>query len=229
MFGAEHVDEPGQALARALGYPYAVPTGSYALIDGRPADVEAAKVDLAERIPLLAYGSNAAPEVLARKLAATPEPVPVLRTNLRDFDVVYSAHVSPYGAVPATLRRSPGTEVRAFVAYLTGEQLGLVSATEPNYELARLDRPSCTLAQGDAPAELHVYVSRHGCLLLNGAEVALAEIESRGRRFAAMGQRQVLERVCALLAPDRDLASFVEACVSGAIDARERLDSAEAP
>jgi hypothetical protein len=178
---------------RALDYPFGIPSRSYALVDGAPVDVEQVEVDLAERSALLAYGSNAAPEVLARKLAAAPDPVPVPRTTLRDFDVVYSAHVSPYGAIPATLARSPGTEVRAFVAYLTAEQLDLVSATEPNYDLARFDRPSCTLEKGAAPAELYVYLSKHGPLLIDGREVALAEIAAEGRHFPEMTQRQVQE------------------------------------
>lgn len=180
---------------RALDYPYAIPSRSYALVDGEAVDPARAAVDLGERLALLAYGSNAAPEVLARKLAAAPQPVPVMRTTLRDFDVVYSAHMSPYGAIPATLARSPGTEVGAFVAYLTAEQLELVSATEPNYDLASFDRPSCTLERGAAPAELNVYLSKHGALLLDGREVALSEIPAEGRRFPEMTQRQVQERV----------------------------------
>lgn len=189
---------------RALGYPYAIPERSYALAgDARGAlgavAPDAVEVDLAGRTALLAYGSNAAPEVLARKLAAAPDPVPVIRTALRDFDAVYSAHISTYGAVPATLARSPGTEVRAFVAYLTSEQLELVSATEPNYDLARFDRPSCTLEKGDAPAELNVYLSKHGPLLVDGREIALAEIEASGRRFPQMDQRQIQQRFRAAL------------------------------
>lgn len=180
---------------RALDYPFGIPSRSYALLDGEAVEPDRVEVDLGERLALLAYGSNAAPEVLARKTAAAPQPIPVLRTTLRDFDVVYSAHRSPYGAIPATLARSPGTEVRAFVAYLTGEQLDLVSATEPNYDLARFDRPSCTLERGAAPAELNVYLSKHGALSIDGHEVALAEIEAEGRRFPEMTQPQVQERV----------------------------------
>lgn len=223
-----HMTERSEVVARALGYPYAIPPSSYALLEGRAVDVEAAAIDLADRVALLAYGSNAAPEVLAAKLAPAPDPVAVVRTELRNFDVVYSAHVSPYGSVPATLRRSPGTEVRAFVAYLTDEQLRLVSATEPNYELARFDRPSCALERGDAPPELWAYVSRHGCLLLDGGEVALAEVAARGRHFPALDQRQALEHVRDILAPGRDLASFVEACAVGEVDSAG-LSRGEAP
>jgi hypothetical protein len=203
--------ERSEVVRQALAYPYAIPSRSYALVDGRTCDLHAAEVDRASRVPLLAYGSNAAPAVLARKLAAASDPVPVVRTALRDFDVVYSAHVSRYGAVPATLRRSPGTEAPAFVAYVTAEQLRLISATEPNYQLARFDRPSCTLERGEAPPELSAYVSRHGCLLLDGREVALAAIGATARRFPAMSQRQVLERIRDLLEPGSDLASFLTA------------------
>jgi hypothetical protein len=215
------MEEKSEVVARALDYPYAIPAISYALIDGRTADIEAAEVDLSDRIPLLAYGSNAAPEVLARKLAAAPDPVPMVRTDLRDFDVVYSAHVSPYGAVPATLRRSPGTEVRAFIAYLTRDQLGLISATEPNYELAKLDRPSCTLDLDDAAAELNVYVSRHGCLSIASGEVAVAAIEAYGRVFPAMSQKEILEHVRRRLCPEEPLARFIALTAAHPDTARE--------
>ncbi len=203
------MEQPSEAVRRALDYPYGIPSSSYALVDGQPVEPEAAAVDPATRHALLAYGSNAAPRVLAGKLAASPEPVLALRTVLRDFDVVYSAHVSRYGAVPATLGRSPGTEVPAFVVYVTEEQLELISPTEPNYELARFDRPSCTLERGDAPAELRAYVSRHGSLLLDGSEIALAAIEARDRRLPAMGQREVLELVREALCPERSLSDFI--------------------
>ena len=49
------------------------------------------------RCPVVAYGSNADPEVLRDASSRTScRPVAAdLRGRLRDFDVVYSAHVSP--------------------------------------------------------------------------------------------------------------------------------------
>ncbi|HEU5142083.1 MAG TPA: hypothetical protein VFU04_02885 [Solirubrobacterales bacterium] len=206
-------------MERALAYPYDIPTGSYALVAGKAVQLTSANdVDCDDRIALLAYGSNASPNVLARKLSTRPDPVPVVRTVLRDFDVVYSAHLSLYGAVPATLTRSSGTEATAFIAYLTERQLALVSATEPNYHLARFDRPSCTLDRGVAPAELQVYLSRHGPLRLDGGEVALAAIEARERRLPAMGQREVLERVRDLVCPGSDLATLIREHAGSRID-----------
>ena len=62
------------------------------------------EIDIGGRRALLAYGANASPEALTRKLAhLPPEPIAALRVALRGWDVVYSAHVSPYGSVPATV------------------------------------------------------------------------------------------------------------------------------
>ena len=105
--------DPGETAAilkRALDYPYATPDRSYLYLDGGARELPGAGADLSARTPLLSYGANAAPDALARKLAPLPGvEMPVLRSELEDFDVVYSAHVSPYGAVPATLLESPGT------------------------------------------------------------------------------------------------------------------------
>lgn len=203
-----------EELKRALGYPYAIPEGSYALAGGRAVPLEDVEVDLSARAPLLAYGSNAAPEVLARKLAGTADPVPVLAAELGDFDVVYSAHISAYGAVPATVQHSPGTEVSVFVAHLTVEQLRRVSETEPNYELRSIPGAGLRCGETGAPGELGVYLSRHGCLAVGGGEVALASIEAAGRRFEAMSEPHVLEWVRRELAAEWTLEEFVATAVN---------------
>jgi hypothetical protein len=188
-------------LKRALGYPYAVPGGSYLYRDGEADAPPPTGFDLAGRSPLLSYGANSAPEALARKLGSLPGvEMPVVRAELEDFDVVYSAHVSPYGAVPATLHQSPGTTAPVFVIHPTPEQRALLTASEPNYDLVEL-------------AGIAAYRSKHGCLELDGSPVALAAVRSRGRTLPEMPEPAVLERVRAAVAPDLDLADFVSACV----------------
>jgi hypothetical protein len=188
-------------LKRALDYPYAVPDDSYLYRDGAAQPPPPAGFDLAGRSPLLSYGANSSPEALARKLASLPGvEMPVVRSELEDFDVVYSAHVSPYGAVPATLRESPGTTAPVFVIHPTPEQRALLTASEPNYDLV-------------AVAGIAAYRSKHGCLELDGSPVALAAVRSRGRTLPELDEAAVLERVRAAVAPDLDLAAFVSACV----------------
>jgi hypothetical protein len=200
-------------LERALAYPYSTPDRSYLYLDGEARELPGAGTDLSARTPLLSYGANAAPDALARKLASLPGvEMPVLRAELEGFDVVYSAHVSPYGAVPATLLESPGTTAPVFVIHPTAEQRALLTASEPNYDLVEL--PVC-LAMRDKPAtqRVMVYRSKHGCLSIDGAHVALAAIRSLGRTLPALDEPAVLERARAHLAPESELGEFVRACV----------------
>lgn len=216
---------------RAMRYPYAVPARAFAQLRHETLSPDDVEIDLAERAPLLAYGSNGSPEVLGRKLALSADPVFVEPAWLHDFDVVYSAHISPYGAIPATLQRSPGTAVRVAVLHLTPEQLTLLSATEPNYEPSILGNVHCELADGTVRPELSAYLSRHGCLLVDGAEVALIAVPARDRRFAEMSEPQVLEHVRATLAPEESMDSFVLANAADPALAQERsarLDRREA-
>jgi hypothetical protein len=207
------VSETSDVVRRATAYPYERPSRPFAQRGRQTMDPEEAGIDPAERVALLAYGSNAAPRVLARKLALSSDPVLVVPATLHGFDVVYSAHISPYGAVPATLQRSPGTAVEVHVIYMTEDQIELITATEPNYEPAALKDVECRLEGGETHTELTAYVSRHGCLLLDGTEVALAAVPASSRTFPALTEPEALERVRALTAPDEDLESFVLANV----------------
>ncbi len=199
-----------EILARAAAYPYEAPLRSFVQRDGEAHELAAELPDLAGRRSLLCYGANAAPAMLARKLAPLPhEPLPLLRAELVGFDVVYSAHVSPYGAVPATLQVSPGTRVPVFVAYATAVQEQLLSETEPNYELRRLHDPELVADRVGALDGVDAYISRHGCLALEGGAVALAAVEAEDRRLPALDEAEVLERVRQILAPELDLETFV--------------------
>lgn len=194
--------EAAAILERALAYPYATPDRSYLYRDGEAHALPVDGPELVERTPLLSYGANSAPEALARKLAPLPGvDLPVLRAELRDFDVVYAAHVSPYGAVPATLIESPGTTAPVFVLHPTAEQRALLTASEPNYDLVEVNG-------------IAAYRSKHGCLSLDGTPVALAAIRSSGRTLPELDQPAVLERVRAHLEPDLSLEEFASACVA---------------
>jgi hypothetical protein len=211
-------------LRRALEYPYATPERSYLYRDGTAEELPD-DLDLGARTPLLAYGANAAPEALAYKLATLPgEAMPVLRAELAGFDVVYSAHVSPYGAVPATLQESPGTNAPVFVVFPSPGQLELLTAYELNYDLVALDGVSCRLDDGTMVEELAAYRSIHGCLSLDGSEVALAAVRSAGRSLPELDEPAVLERVRARLEPELTLEEFVRACIDrGGIKPLPRL------
>ncbi len=208
------MSEGSEVVERAMRYPYAVPARPFVQRGHSTLDPEEVEIDRERRTQLLVYGSNGSPEVLARKLALSPDPVLVEPAWLHDFDVVYSAHISPYGAIPATLQRSPGTIARVAVVHLTSDQLRLVSATEPNYDLVSLGPVSCELHTGAAVDEVSVYLSRHGCLLVDDAEAALVAVPARERRFAELSEPQILERLRSELCPDEGIDTFILANVT---------------
>lgn len=200
----------------------------------------------AERVAMLAYGSNAAPAQLARKFADLPGTViPVLRAELADHDVVYSAHFSRYGAIPATLAVSPGTMLATAVAYLTVAQLFRLNETElgpagtqsGNYVQGTL-RATIKVEGGPALVAVGAYASRYGALGLTGAPLALAQVAAHRRRFAAHDKLAVLELARTTLAPGQSLDEFLERLIAdaglrqaygermraGAIDVTPRLD-----
>src|SRR5262249_24812891 len=145
-----------------------------------------------------AYGANASPEALTRKLAhLPPEPIAVLRVALSGWDVVYSAHVTRYGAVPAAVVASPGTVASVHLVFPSDEQFAALAATEGrNSRLGPLADFSCELEiGGGGPAEIAAFLSVHGPLLLDGAPVALAAIPACDRAFAELTTPEMIDRV----------------------------------
>ncbi len=204
--------DTAELVRRALAYPYDPPDGSFVQVGDRTLPVPPAEVDFDGRRALLAYGANASPEALTRKLAhLPPEPIAVLRVALSGWDVVYSAHVTRYGAVPAAVVQSPGTVASVHLVFPSDEQLAAITATEgANYELRQLVDFSAEYdVGGEGPVEIDAFISVHGPLLLDCAPVALAAIPARGRAFAELTTPEMIERVRATLHPELTLEQFV--------------------
>ncbi|HHM04967.1 MAG TPA: hypothetical protein ENJ19_04385 [Gammaproteobacteria bacterium] len=168
----------------------------------------------ADRVAVLSLGSNAAPEQLRRKYAGLPPPVmvPVIRATLSGFDVVYSAHITRYGSIPAALQAAPATAVEIFVNLLSTEQLAVMHRSESlgqNYAFSRLRGIELRLDGGRDLAEACFYRSRWGLLDLGEGPLALAAIVARGRRFPALSEGEVLVRVRDRLAPGLELDEFI--------------------
>ncbi|MFQ5784759.1 MAG: hypothetical protein ACE5H8_08035 [Alphaproteobacteria bacterium] len=247
-------------LARAKGYPYAAPPYSYLFVNGAAHElvegggdplsegalrIDGAVVPVARvlhdlgirgtpgidgRIAVLAHGSNAAPETMARKFAGFGKDavIPVIRGRLAGFDVVYATHFSSYGSIPSTLAVSPGAEADIAVTFLTPRQLALMHRTELsalNYVYGRLDGLSLVFAELGARDAAHVYLTRHGHLGIDGAPFALAAIRARGRRFRALGKVAVLALARDHLAPGTDLDAFILETVADADLRRTRSEA----
>ena len=167
-------DGDAAIVERALSYPYLPPHRSYVLGGG---------VEREGRHVLLAYGANGSREVLERKLGDDAR-LEVLAGTLHDFDVVYSSHISAYGAIPSTLHPAHGRAVPVFALLADDEQLVRLVETEFNYSVQRLSGLSFEHAESAI-----VFVSRHGALGITGEPIPLSEL---GQREA---QRLVREHV----------------------------------
>ena len=191
-----------ELLVLAKAYPFEAPGGSYRLSAGSVEALVGAALPAGcfeGRVPVIAYGSNRAPAQLLRKFGAAAE-IPVSRAWLRDYDVVYSAHVTRYGSIAANLRHAPGARVEVFVTWLTAAQLVRMHETEfggENYLYGSLRGIDLILEAGPSArlAEACVYVSRRGCLAHRGGPLGLAAIPAEGRAHGALDQPGVLELV----------------------------------
>jgi hypothetical protein len=202
-----------RTVARALRYPDPAPPhplrltarGTAPLPDPAPAAL------LAEgRNAVIAVGANAGPARLREKLWGLAVDVPVVPAWLEHHAVVYSAHITRYGALPATLHPCPGARSRVAVLFLTPDELARLHASEAlgeNYRFARLHGLRLALA-GDGTLEAAgAYLSLHGPLRRDGAPVALAAVNAAGVPYPALGQieaqRLAMERLHAT-GPVRD-------------------------
>jgi hypothetical protein len=199
-----------EVLARAKAYPFARPESSVIVMGNevRPL-VDFDPDDFASRTPVLAYGSNASPDSLRWKFPDNVAVMPLLRGTATGIDVVYSAHMTVYGSIPATLQVSPGTRAEVFVALLTEAQLERVAAWEINATAERLVGLELALDCAPAPDEVTAFISKHGCLTAGDTEIALAEIPAESRRLPPMAEPEVLEHARTIAAPDLSLDDFI--------------------
>ena len=246
----------------ALRYPFARPSGSFLFvdgdalpllslaesledaeieIDGRPAPAGgllrqrgiAAPAPLARRTPVLAYGANAAPERLRRKYAPLgPAVFPVLRARLHGFDIVHAAHISSYGAVPATIERSPGTVCEIAVTCLDARQLARMHETEFSRRtyrfglLVRVRLEADLLPPMDAVSS---YVGGHGHIAApdgapDGEPFALAAIDASGRRFRALSQADLQRTIQTMLDAPGPLDAFIQEAIDDEAVRRQRTE-----
>ncbi|KAF5827361.1 hypothetical protein DUNSADRAFT_793 [Dunaliella salina] len=172
-------------------------------------------------LPVLAVGSNAAPQQLIRKFGDMYHMpgvcIPVVECVLDGFDVVYSPGLASYGSCPATLAHSPGTLASVFLTYLMPPLASRMHSTEGApyvYSLMQLHNIKLHVASSiDATGQLSAptrspqlmtdvlqYNYAAGALSLPvecpeglvQCPIALAEIPAR-RRFPALKQAQLLQ------------------------------------
>ncbi|MFO0292650.1 MAG: hypothetical protein ACK51F_04860 [Rhodospirillales bacterium] len=218
-------------VVRALTYPYPAPDHDFVFRNGGAVPVPAlAASDRADRVPVLAIGSNRAPEQLQRKFADIPDAeIGVERVRLSGFDVVHSAHLSGYAALAATLHPAPTVEVDVSITWIPPRLMARMHATEgigTFYDFLLLDGVALAHRDGGgARTSVFAYVCRLGALDFGGGPRGLAAVAARGRPYPALDQTEAQRALAAMLGADGALEGFVRA---NAMDAALRLAREEA-
>jgi hypothetical protein len=201
-------------LAHALAYPWERPAHSYVLHDDIVELLDEIGPDrreavlrrfLTDRTPLLAIGSNSAPDVLRRKFAHFADQddrdALVITGWLHEFDVGASAQLAAYGALPATIFPSPGTAARTSILWLTEPQFTQLVWSELSYGIGTLHTRFAADEPGFDVEQVVVFVSRFGAFCVDDDPVALAAVPAQGRTARALTQHELLTNVAATLRP----------------------------
>ncbi|MBB3663518.1 MULTISPECIES: gamma-glutamylcyclotransferase [Prauserella salsuginis group] len=148
----------------------------------------AARAD-AERIPVLAYGSNVCPSKITwlRETLGLSGPVVVASAECHDLAAVWAAGLRPRDDQrPATLTSAPGVTEWHAVWFATPGQIEALDVCEARgkaYDLARLHSGRITLEDGSTLDEVYAYVGlgEGGMpLLVDGAPVRTADLAQHG-------------------------------------------------
>lgn len=212
----------------AEAYPFPRPASCFLFRDGGIHSLPAGWRD-GDRAPVVAIGANAAPRRLAQKFMAPGEAIPVTRARLHDHAVVFSAHYSSYGALPATVWQASGATTEVFVTWLDPGQLERMHRSEGvgrRYRVVALDGVELRTPGHEGIERAEAYVSEAGALAPAGAPIRLAELRASGCSFEARSQPAMLKAIWRLLAPDQPYPVFMAEVVNSAAfreDLRVRL------
>ena len=171
------------------GYPGPVPPFPYRFGGSwiEPVDERELAAELGRHpVAMLAYGSNACPGQLRRKLGEQVEPpLVVLPVEVEGLLITFAALRASYGSVPATVVAAPGTS-RTHVLLLPEERALQIDATEAAYARLPLDpaRHPVRLPDGTPLAvRCDAYVAEAGPLLGgDGRPVPLADLDQVSAR-----------------------------------------------
>ncbi|NVM53294.1 MAG: gamma-glutamylcyclotransferase [Candidatus Helarchaeota archaeon] len=157
--------------------------------------------NLFSRVAILSYGSNCNPAQLKHKFKPTDlknEPIFAIECECSNVDSAYLAELAFYGSLPAGIIQSPGTTLKAFVLFLTADQLKLVDKTESRgtyYDLVEI-KESCKLANGEYLYPIYTYIPKKPFLVTEDKKpIRLEALKASDEKFKGLNQKEVLEYI----------------------------------
>lgn len=154
------------------------------------------------RFPLLSYGANVSIEGIGGKiggLTGHDSILPVIGGDLLDFDVVYSPHLTMYGALPSTIHPCAGARSPVAVLMATASQITAIARLEVNYRFGWLQDATFESRSAEISGDLYAFVSRHGTFAPDGHPLALSAVETVSRNFPAAHEKGALADAARIL------------------------------
>lgn len=176
------------AVRLALDYPYERHPHAFWFEDGAAGAARTIDEARRGRLPVLAFGSNAAPVQLSRKFADRPctDRLYVEPAALHGWDVIYAARITSYGAIPARMIEADSCTAQTHITWLAPDQLAWMDETEGSwYRRGRLPTGRAVDAFGATIDTVEAYVGGGDALLIDGQPAALAAVKTTGRRMRA--------------------------------------------
>lgn len=202
--------DPGEALLEGLARPVPVRAAT--------ARVRGQVVAIEDAVVLVAAGSNASPQQLQRKYGGREgtRPMLVMPAIVHGACSVYSAHITAYGSIAATLHPDPGGTCCLHALVMPAAELAHMNATESigtNYVLAAPASVSVNLGRHRIERPL-AYVSKRGALCRDDRPLRVAELAQGGDGLPAATQMEMLETARRLMAREGSVEDFVAALLA---------------
>jgi hypothetical protein len=169
-------------------------------------------VNLKDRYMIIGYGSNVNPAQLQMKFDSIQGIIPVLKGKLKNYDVVYAAFSSPYGAIPATIEQDEGTTVEVWANFLDEKQMELMDKTEgreKSYWLVKIDT-EIILENGERFSPIYSYLATSGVLSHKENPLRFTGINADDKKFKDMTEIEVLKVLYSKLSTVQKFESFEE-------------------
>ncbi|MCK5384258.1 MAG: hypothetical protein KAJ29_01685 [Alphaproteobacteria bacterium] len=174
---------------------------------------------LHDRVILVGFGSNSAPEILKTKfndfITDTENPednqIVVMQGNLQSHVVVAAAFYSDIGPVPATLHRKEGDSASVTIGFYTQEQAEKMTGTEQSYAGVEIDT-DIILKGGAKIKNPLAYVSVWGALTNKDGELMANPSIPQQTDLPRVSTKEVIEYAMSITdSKMNDIKPYIEA------------------
>lgn len=173
---------------------------------------------------VISYGANASVKYLLDKFAGMDVAIPVLRTRLRNHDVVYASYFCSDGTLPATIVERKDAVIDVYYSFISDQEMQRLNETESlgvDYRLKSLDS-SLFSHSLDFTNRTVCYECLHGPLQAGGTFFSMNALSGIDRCSQPFSQYQIQRMVHGMHFSHEDFYAFCESNVRDEIKREHR-------